>query len=175
MKKILFSEKQRGSRKKLLVLLPLVAICAFILMGSWFLRINYNGNALDIDRFSNLNFIVFGILIFAILLLVIVMNSISMLKTRIYQDHIEINFSPLRRKLKKIKSDDIVSFKIRNYRPFREYGGYGIKEKRKYGRAYTISGNVGLQLYFKNGKRLLIGTQKKQAIEYAMEKLMKSE
>jgi hypothetical protein len=34
---------------------------------------------------------------------------------------------------------------------------------------------VGLQLYFVGGKKFLIGTQKKQALEYAMRKLMTGE
>ena len=42
-------------------------------------------------------------------------------------------------------------------------------------RHITVSGKIGLQLYLKNGAKLLIGTQKKQAIEYAMEKLMNIE
>ena len=50
-----------------------------------------------------------------------------------------------------------------------------MKRRRKYGMSYTVSGNIGLQIYFKNGKKLLIGTQRKQALEYAMEKLMQKE
>jgi len=35
-----------------------------------------------------------------------------------------------------------------------------------------MSGNIGLQLYFKDGKRLLIGTKRPDAIKRAMDKLM---
>ena len=70
---------------------------------------------------------------------------------------------------------EIEKFEVRTFNAVREYGGYGLKRRRKYGQSYTISGNVGLQLYFRNGKKLLIGTQKKQAIKYAMEKLMREE
>jgi len=64
---------------------------------------------------------------------------------------------------------------MRTFRAKREYGGYGIKWRRRSGRALIISGNTGLQLYFKNGKKLLIGTQQKQGIEYAMKKFMQIE
>jgi len=57
----------------------------------------------------------------------------------------------------------------------REFGGHGLKKTLKNGTSYTLSGNVGLQLYFVGGKKLLIGTQKKQALEYAMHKLMTGE
>jgi len=50
-----------------------------------------------------------------------------------------------------------------------------MKRKRKYGQAFIVAGNTALQLHLTNGKRLLIGTQKKQAIAHAMEKLMKPE
>ncbi len=175
MDKVLFSEKQRGSRNKLLVLIPVVAVCVSILLGYWFIRIKYNGNPLTIDSFSGLNFIVFGVIVLMILLMVIVSNSIVILTTKIYRDYIVISYSPLKRKLRRIKSCDIISYKIRNYKAYREYLGYGIKDSRIRGTAYTVSGKIGLQLYLKNGAKLLIGTQKKQAIEYAMEKLMNIE
>jgi len=48
---------------------------------------------------------------------------------------------------------------VRKYKPLLEYGGYGI---RGFGnnRALNISGNTGLQLVFKDGRKLLIGTKK---------------
>jgi hypothetical protein len=48
---------------------------------------------------------------------------------------------------------------VRKYKPLLEYGGYGI---RGFGnnRALNIAGKTGLQLIFKDGRKLLIGTQK---------------
>ena len=97
---------------------------------------------------------------------------VSKLKKKIRNDGLYVAFPPLRKKWKLISANEIERFELRTYLAIKEYGGYGIKKRRKYGQAYTVSGNVGLQLYFKNGKKLLIGTQKKQAIEYAMNKLM---
>jgi hypothetical protein len=82
-----------------------------------------------------------------------------------------VAFTPFFRKCKKFSPAEIEKFEIRNYNALREYGGYGLKRKFKYGQSFTISGKTGLQLYLKNGKKVLIGTQKKQAIEYAMGKL----
>ena len=52
---------------------------------------------------------------------------------------------------------------IREYKPIMEYGGWGI---RGFGsnRALNIKGKIGLQLVFKNGQKLLIGTQKADEI-----------
>jgi hypothetical protein len=45
-----------------------------------------------------------------------------------------------------------------------EYGGWGIKGT-KHDRAFNISGKQGIQLEFKDGNRLLIGTQKPQDVQ----------
>jgi hypothetical protein len=43
---------------------------------------------------------------------------------------------------------------------------------RKYGKAYSVKGNIGLKLILKNGKIILLGSQRAQALSYAMEKMM---
>ncbi len=55
---------------------------------------------------------------------------------------------------------DIEKAYVRKYNALGEYGGWGLKGGRKSGKAYNVWGNKGLQLEFKNGKKLLIGTQK---------------
>ena len=39
----------------------------------------------------------------------------------------------------------------------------------------TIKGKTGVQLYLKDGSKLLIGTQRAEAIRRAMDKIMKEE
>ena len=85
-------------------------------------------------------------------------------------------FKPFHLKEKHIKPDDINSFEVRKYKPIAEYGGWGIRAGgRKAGRAYNVSGNMGLQLYLKNNKKILIGTQKPGEIRKAMEAMMGGE
>lgn len=69
----------------------------------------------------------------------------------------------------------VEKYEFRTYNAHREFGGHGFKRKARQGSAFTISGKEGLQLYFTNGKKLLIGTQRKQAFEYALKKLMETE
>lgn len=52
----------------------------------------------------------------------------------------------------------IETYEACQYRPLRDFGGWGIRFGPK-GKAYTVSGNKGLQLTFKSGKNLLIGSQ----------------
>lgn len=60
-------------------------------------------------------------------------------------------------------------YEIRKYNAIRDYGGWGVKRKLRWGRAYNVSGNIGLQIYLNNGKKVLFGTQKPQAMIYAMD------
>ena len=64
-----------------------------------------------------------------------------------------------------------MSVYTRTYSPMREYGGWGIRFGKS-GKAYNIKGDEGLQLVFKNGKRLLIGSQKSQELAQAVDSIM---
>lgn len=87
---------------------------------------------------------------------------------------IHYRFFPLILKSKLLAKEEILRFEIRKYRPFLEYGGWGIRKgiANKWGRAYCVKGNTGLQLYLKNGKKVLFGTQRPQAIRDAMTEII---
>ena len=85
--------------------------------------------------------------------------------TEVGPDGVHIRFFPLTRR--KITFDSITSCKARTYRPIREYGGWGIRFSRK-GNAYNVSGNRGVQLEFKQGRPLLIGTQRAEELAVAI-------
>ncbi len=97
----------------------------------------------------------------------------SNLKTRISAEGITVAFFPFLWKKRFIAWDTVQSAYVREYSPIREYGGWGFKvvntetNKGAWGgnRAYNVSGNQGLQLVFKNGDKLLIGTQRPQEIQ----------
>ena len=85
--------------------------------------------------------------------------------TTIKEDGINIIFTPFTNFL--IPFNKIKEYHIRQYRPIIEYGGWGIRVKLKgirYGKAYTVSGTTGLQINLYNGKEILIGTQKPEAL-----------
>lgn len=76
---------------------------------------------------------------------------------------------------KVIYKTDIQRYEIRKYNALRDYGGWGVRHGygRKWGRGYIAGGNTGLQLYLTNGEKILFGTQRSQAILYAMDEMMK--
>jgi hypothetical protein len=91
------------------------------------------------------------------------------LTTRITQEGIYVRFFPFHFKEKFFAWDTITSSYVRSYSPLMEYGGWGIKYSFKgNGLVYNTAGNVGLQLYFKEGDPILIGTQKGEEIKQVL-------
>jgi hypothetical protein len=71
-----------------------------------------------------------------------------------------------------ISKETISNYTLKTYDAFFDYGGWGIKKTKKNGMCVTIQGNTGLLVELKNGKQILIGTQNKEGIEWAMKKLI---
>ncbi len=83
------------------------------------------------------------------------------LTTKLDSTSLHIVFSPLRRR--DIPLSDIARWQARTYKPIRDYGGWGIKLRRR-GWAYNVSGNRGVELELTNGKKLLIGSQRSEEL-----------
>ena len=94
------------------------------------------------------------------------------LKTRIDEKGIHYQFSPFHLKMKLIKWEVIKKVQVRTYDPISEYGGWGLKGgsfwNKEKGKCVNISGDIGIQVEFKNGKKLLIGTQKKEKAKHVL-------
>jgi hypothetical protein len=80
-------------------------------------------------------------------------------------DGVRIRFPPIVNRT--IAFDDIRSCVARTYRPIWEYGGWGIRFGPS-GTAYNVSGNRGVQLTLRNGKRILIGSQRADELAAAI-------
>lgn len=172
MEKVLFKEEQRFTQWWLWLIMIVSSLAVLIPFGYGIYSQTFLEEPLGDQPMSTGGLIVTGI--FSVLLMGFIFLVVfrSRLKTKITYEGVFVCYPPLVRKWKKFVPGEIGKYEMRTFRANREYGGYGMKRRRKYGQAYIISGNMGLQLYFKNGKKLLIGTQQKQAIEYAMRKLM---
>ena len=93
------------------------------------------------------------------------------LTTRIDEKGVYYKFFPFHFSLKLISWNEISKAYIRTYNPISDYGGWGLKGgwSKSKGKALNVSGDIGLQLELKNGKKLLIGTQKKEEITRVLE------
>lgn len=101
-----------------------------------------------------------------------VLFGIMNLETSIDNNGISVRFFPFHLKKKHFNWDQLESCSIRTYKPVIEYGGWGIRKTFSgKGTAYNVKGKVGLQLVFKNGDRLLIGTQKAEELNEVLKTL----
>lgn len=172
MEKTIFYEKQHNGLTRLLLTLSIAIVVMLVLFGSWIIKINYNGNPFELDSITTYNLVVMAVLILILSTVVIIHHSFSNLITKINDKGLTVTYFSIRKKQLKIEVKEILSYKLRKYNPYREYWGYGVRENWMRGKAYIINGRKGLHIQLKNGKCVLIGTQKEQAIEYAMRKLM---
>ena len=176
MERTLFSEEQKFTQWWLKVILLFTLLSVFVPFVYGIYSQEVLGEPLGSKTpMTASGLIVTGITSLFIVGLMVMFFVYVKLKTKITNEGLFVTFPPFINKWKKFTPEEIEKYEVRRYNAFREYGGYGFKRRFRHGQSYTISGRVGLQLYLKNGKKLLIGTQRKQAIEYAMEKLMRNE
>jgi len=93
------------------------------------------------------------------------------LHIQIDSEAIHVRFIPFLRKDLLLKN--ISTFRARQYKPIKEFGGWGIRWGPG-GRAYNVSGDWGVQLKFTDGRKLLIGSQRADEFAAAIETVMKS-
>lgn len=69
----------------------------------------------------------------------------------------------------RIPYETIASCEARTYRPILEFGGWGVRFGwGARGKAYNVSGTQGVQLVLTNGRRLLLGSRKADALARAI-------
>lgn len=115
-----------------------------------------------------------AVLVVLIVFLLFFLWFYTRLKLEVWIDNqgIHFRFFPLIFREKIISLPEIKTYEIRKYSALRDYGGWGIKKSIRWGKAYNVTGNMGLQIYMNNGKKVLFGTQKPQAMIYAMNAAM---
>jgi hypothetical protein len=79
-----------------------------------------------------------------------------------------VKFFPFHLSFRHFSFSDILSAEAVRYRPLRDYGGWGIRYGRN-GKAYNISGNKGLMIEFRNGKRLMLGSREPEVLKMSIE------
>lgn len=94
------------------------------------------------------------------------------LRTKIDSKGIAYSFKPFLKE-KNLAWDDLEKVWVRKYKPIKEYGGWGFRVAwfKKTGKAYSVWGNFGLQMELKNGKKILIGTQKEKELVTFLKRL----
>jgi len=149
---ILFSEKQRFNQWWIWVIILVACI-----MPVWqFYRAIIENQVVLSDPTEYI-----GLMIMVLIIILFLSNRLD---SEIRQDGIYVRFIPFIWKQRVYSWDSIEKLYIRRYHPLGEYGGWGIRGFGK-NRALNVSGNQGLQIVFKDGRRLLIGTRKPDEIK----------
>jgi hypothetical protein len=108
----------------------------------------------------------------AVSLAVALLLWINRLEIEIRPEVIAVRFFPFHRDWRRFPAQELSECYARRYRPILEYGGWGIRYGW-HGRAYNMSGHEGVQLVFRNGRRLLIGSKQPRELEAAIRSIMK--
>jgi hypothetical protein len=96
--------------------------------------------------------------------------AIARLTTEVDQSGVRLIFRPFSTRF--IPFAEIASLKTVEYRPIRDAGGWGIHFYRMKGWAYNVSGNSGVEITLKNGKLVLIGSQRSEELETAIRRIL---
>lgn len=162
-KKVLFQEQQRFNQWWIWLIiiginiLPFYGIYQQIIMGQTF----------GTKPMSNAGWLIFAAFMLLVTLFMLSFRLVTLIKT----DGIYVRFYPIQTSMKFYKWDEISKLYVRKYKPIREFGGWGLRYGFfGKGRALNVSGNNGLQIEFTNGNKLLIGTQKPEAIKEVLYK-----
>ena len=154
--KILFRETQRFRQWWILAII--IGMNGFFLLAAYFqfiLKQPFGDKPMD-----NISLLI----TFTINLMISVLFFLFRLETSITKNQISVRFFPFHLKPIVFTHDQIKTLFVREYKPIREYGGWGLKGSPS-NKAYNVSGNIGLQLVLNDGNKILIGTRERNKMQ----------
>jgi hypothetical protein len=90
------------------------------------------------------------------------------LTTELYNDRLILRYTPFWTRT--IPLDQVVRSAPRIYRPIMHYAGWGIRYGLGRGWCYTVYGNRGVELELRNGKSILVGSQRPEELATAIDR-----
>ena len=145
---VLFEEKQKFNQWWLwaiLLIFPLLSVIPFD------------------DNGLNIYYVIIGISIPLIFYL-------FELRTIVTSEGLSFQFFPFHFKKHLVKIEDIEKIEALQYKPLGDYGGWGIRYGFK-GKAYNVSGNLGVKVHLKNGRNILFGSQKHKELSKVLKSI----
>jgi hypothetical protein len=167
--KLLFREKQRLNIFSLALSLSLFVLLLIYLYKQFNNEVSLSNNLVNNVGLTSLLVLV-GILV--------LVSVFATQETIITDKGISLTFFPVLWSKRSIQWEDVENVYVREYNPLQEFGGWSIFRvngpvQRGLGnnRAINVKGNKGLQLIMKDGSKLLIGTQKVEALESSLSEI----
>ena len=171
--KTYFKEEQRFTQPWLWIVLVLALSAATVPVAAGLYVQLIKGEPFGNNPTSDENLIIIFSLVMLFTVGIIALFWKTKLVTEVRSDGLYVRFPPFIIKKIFFPPDTIASYYIRRYKPIKEYGGWGVKNGTGRSKAFNVKGNTGMQLEFKTGRKLLIGTQRGDAFLRAMNKMMK--
>jgi len=150
--KPLFTESQRFNQWWIWLIIISTSIIPFIGIYKQIINKQPFGD----NPMSNTSLIIATCVSLVIVLLFLLMK----LDTTITKDRITFQFFPFVKR--SYSFNDIETYKVIDYG---FVGGWGIRFTMKYGTVYNTKGTKGLFIKLKNGKTMVVGTQKHEELE----------
>lgn len=167
---VVFHEEQRFRQGWIwiLILLPLVTLLPIFGFGLYqqFVLERPFGN----QPLSDAGLVAVSLAALGIPLLVVVLLWRSVLLTDVTSTELRAQLKPFHLRPRVFPLHEIESAEARRYSPIAEYGGWGLRMGWRAGSgwAYNVSGDEGVQLTFRDGKKLLIGSQRASELAAAI-------
>ncbi|WP_128414501.1 hypothetical protein [Chryseobacterium sp. Leaf201] len=94
----------------------------------------------------------------------------SVLKLNLNPQYFEYHFFPFTLNPKKIRWDEIKEIQLVHTDPITDFGGWGVRLSRKYGKAFITGGQEIIFLKLKDGKKRSFSVKNKEKLVAFLEK-----
>ncbi|MEN0005337.1 MAG: hypothetical protein AAF798_14390 [Bacteroidota bacterium] len=159
----LFTEQQHMRQWWLQLVLAVPAILViWALVQQLVFGVNFGNNPM-----SDMSLFLMAALVFGLSGLLWTAN----LKTEYTAKHLQYRFFPFHWKDQHLNWSEVKQATLLRYRPIKDYGGWGLRYSVKNGKAFNVSGSLGLRIETKGGKKILFGTQDPEAIRKVFKEL----
>jgi hypothetical protein len=102
-----------------------------------------------------------------IVLGIVWMMAVFKLTTEVRPEGLFIKMFPFHWSFREIPQEGVERFEAITYRPMGDYGGWGLRFG-KGGRACNVKGNEGVRIDYKDGRHILIGSQRAKELAEAL-------
>ncbi len=155
-----------------LLLIPAWLITATV-FGWGFYEQLVKGKPWGDNPMSDTALLLTGIVVIAGIGILIAILFAGTLITEVRADGFYYKFSPFINKMRRIPLEQIATAEVKKYSPLLEFGGWGYRRSPfRRTTAYNISGNKGVLITLKTGRRIMFGTQRMEEMKNAVVRML---